>query len=44
MTQVPEDERAFVVGEFGDVLHVVEVAAFEEDMREGDEGGVFVDG
>ena len=30
--------------EFGNCLHVVDVSAFEYDMRECDEGGVFVDG
>jgi len=44
VTQIPKHERAFAVGEVSDALHVVDVAAFEEDMWEGDEGGIFVDG
>ena len=44
MAEVPEDECAFAVGEFGDALHIVNVAALEEDMRERDDGCVFVDG
>ncbi len=44
MAKVPEDKRASGVRQLGDALHVVHISAFEDDMREGDEGGVFVDG
>ena len=30
MTEIPKDERAFGVGEFGDALHIVQIAALEE--------------
>lgn len=44
VAEVPENECAFFVGEVGDAFHVVHVAAFENDMREGNKRGVLVDG
>ncbi len=44
VAEIPEDERAFNMGEFGDAAHVVDVAAFEGNVGEGDEGCVFIDG
>src|SRR3972149_9328649 len=44
MTQIPKYKRAFCVSKFGDALHIVEIAAFEGDMRERDKRGIFIDG
>ncbi len=32
MTQVPQHERTFAMGEFGNARHIVQITAFECDM------------
>jgi len=44
VAEIPKNEGASLMSMGGDGLGIVEVAALEDDMREGDEGGVLVEG